>query len=169
MGLDITAYEKLTYVRPYTDGEDVSYPDEVGLYYACRVDCEHCAAAAGRTQPGVYTIDGERQDFRAGSYSGYNFWRRKLAELVGVTDKGVWDGTETAPAFGELINFSDCEGYIGPDVSSKLAQDFADWQGRAEEFSQGLGSFDGQYWIERYNEWRKAFELASTDGAVKLH
>ena len=37
--------------------------------------------------------------------------------------------------FVELINFSDCEGVIGPEVAAKLAKDFADYEFSASAFA----------------------------------
>src|SRR6516165_2679519 len=83
---------------------------------------------------GVYRRE-EAWGFRAGSYRGYDAWRRMLAQFaLGKTSKQVWAEEAKGP-FSELINFSGCQGYIGPVVAAKLAKDFADYQRRAEEYA----------------------------------
>ena len=71
--------------------------------------------------------------FQAGSYMYYSKWRNQLAEMAGL---GSAEAVRTNPEkeglpFVELINFSDCEGVIGPKVAAKLAKDFADYEDRA--------------------------------------
>lgn len=170
MGLDISAYEKATLVKA------------ISLKEWNAGACDECDGAAtflykdhpSRTQnddltEGVYETSGECHGFRAGSYGGYNNWRSLLARLVGTTDEAIWKGGE-APAFRELIHFSDCEGFIGPKTSAKLARDFAEWQARAETFAAAMADgSEGSYWIGKYREWRRAFEIAAKGGAVKFH
>lgn len=71
--------------------------------------------------------------------------------------------------FFELICFSDCEGALGAEISAKLARDFAEFEERAEEHAKSLGEWFGEDWIYRYKAWRRAFELASENGAVCFH
>lgn len=165
MGIDISWYrnlhEPLPYDRDTFEGED----DRVTFF-----DND---AFPGRIE-GIdtnlsYKYD-ESDDFRAGSYSDYNRWRDTLAKLVGW-DAGIdhtgqlshcidaWDGVEGP--FSELINFSDCEGTIGPVVSAKLAKDFADYQEKADA--------EGGDFADRYAKWREAFEQAAQNGAVAFH
>ena len=70
-----------------------------------------------------------------------------------------WNGA-TGP-FYELINFTDCDGTIGPEVAAKLARDFAEWDERAQVV--------GGEWYEAYAEWRRCFEFAAHTGAVRFH
>ena len=128
----------------------------------------------GRAEPleqgAFYTFDFEGEGFRAGSYSGYGNWRRQLAKLAGYqSPEAVWDSISiTSGPFYELINFSDCEGTIGPAVSAKLAADFAEFQSAADK-SVDDGDWDPKYFVSLYNNWRKAFETAADNGAVCFH
>jgi hypothetical protein len=162
MGLDITAYEKLEWLREIPEDWDHE-EDETSLY---RI--EAFAKSCDGLRNGIYRYSGETHGFRAGSYSGYNEWRRQLARLVGTVPEAVWKGAPCA-AFGELIHNADNEGFIGPTTSAKLAKDFADWQTRAEKFAAECHADDGGWFLGKYNDWRKAFELASKGGAVALH
>lgn len=90
--------------------------------------------------------------FRAGSYSGYNWWRSHL-ELLAEDE-----------AFEELIDFSDCEGVIGPVVSQKLAQDFQNYEDKAKKYAQTIE--DGEFWYDCFTKWKNAFEMATKNGAV---
>lgn len=105
--------------------------------------------------------------FRAGSYSSYNRWRNCLALAIhGKPAEEFWyDGA--FGAFAELINFSDCDGCIGPITSAKLAKDFAQ---HGATFRSYARSYSEWTWlIEKYTKFRNAFETASEGGFVEFH
>jgi hypothetical protein len=160
MGLDITAYRKLTRA-PEGDslGIDARYDAELVTIYAN-------PDFPGREAPlenGKCYRATEEDGFRAGGYIGYSAWRERLAALAGYRAGygGDWDVPESAP-FVELVNFSDCEGVLGPAVCAKLAADFAAFQDRADATGD-------DYFRAKYAEWRKAMEMAADGGAVEFH
>lgn len=157
MGLDITAYEHVTFVQSHAP--QATFHGLVHLY----PNPDFVARADGLAD-GRYRVEGEQHAFRAGSYSGYNEWRRLLASLVGVQCQDVWNAGEAEPAFPfkDLINFSDCEGFIGPKTSAKLACDFKRWHERASSHAD-------TYWQKKYEEWMRAFHIAAGKGVVKFH
>jgi hypothetical protein len=71
-----------------------------------------------------------------------------------------WNGAQGP--FSELIHFSDCEGVIGTAVSKKLAADFA-------AFDEKAKAAGNERYYAKYQEWRKAFEMAANGGAVDFH
>ncbi len=160
MGLDISAFSKLKFTGG--DADDYDYPRQARLWVN-RDFSEHCDGL----DHGIYDVTGESHRFRAGSYSGYNHWREQPAGLLGTTPQAVWNGGECL-AFAELIHNSDCEGFIGPKTSAKLAKDFADWEERAKAYAAKLGD-SGEWFLTKYADWKLAFELAADDGAVVLH
>lgn len=172
MGLDISYFSKIEFVRALGESDYADWPRERALFNVNRLRCDGFEA-------GAYTAV-EAGDFRAGSYSGYNEWRELLAKLTGKTARGIWieeqkscaSDTHQTPnrgPFVELINFSDCEGTIGPRTCAKLAKDFQDWRERAEKFAQSLGGENGQYFMRKYSAWQEAFETAANEGCVDLH
>lgn len=181
MGLDITAYEGISKLPCHfnADGEpiDAETGEELdwNTYFQAHINSDFPKQAEGLEHQAVYSFS-RSEGFRAGSYSGYNQWRERLAELAGYPaadyakygettkrhDAGAWKADEGP--FHALINFSDCEGVIGPVVSAKLAKDFADFQDRAD----AVMDHDG-YWREKYASWRMAFEMAAKNGAVSFH
>lgn len=162
MGLDITAYRGLT---PAPDAEvdpdDAGNPKDYAHYVLIRPSLvvyteEQFPGRSAGVQVGVLAFK-EAFGFRAGSYSGYNQWRDWLASISGWgTAKRCWSGKQTEGPFYELINFSDCEGVIGPQVAAKLAQDFQDFADKA-------------WYDTRYKDWQKAFVMAADGGAVSFH
>ena len=113
--------------------------------------------------------------FYSRSYGTYNRWRNDLAKLAGypLTEyegymgesrkgyaAGAWD-CDSGP-FWELINFSDCEGDIGPSICAKLAIDFANYQDKAN-------ATQDEDFITSYNNIRAAFDYASGNGIVSFH
>ncbi|MGF6153992.1 hypothetical protein [Pseudomonas fluorescens] len=171
MGLDITAYRKLVLTPDAErdeDGELVDYDNYTTFYdnkdFPGRIE--------GITPKAAYKVEGDCCGLSAG-YGGYNAWRNQLAQLAGYplghyeqygrqADSycvACWNG-ESGP-FAEQINFSDCEGTIGPVVSAKLAKDYAAFAEKAEAI--------GGYFWEKYQEWKAAFECAADSGAVSFH
>lgn len=71
-------------------------------------------------------------------------------------DATCWQGA-TGP-FSELINFSDCEGVIGPKTAAKLARDFAAFEAQAEAW--------GDDFYDQYLNWEEVFLMAADGGAV---
>jgi hypothetical protein len=165
MGLSIYAISKIKLSGNIIDDEptdkDINvYPGtfnriaglEVGLYQATNESNEH--------------------DFHAGSYSTYNWFRRNLSTAIfGVAPEKIWennDAYEGRPFF-ELIEFSDCDGLIGPEVSKKLHEDFETHRSSMikfclENFIDDDHSYD--YTMDLYNNFSTAFKIASNGGLV---
>lgn len=160
MGLDITAYKGAVII---VNGEPMPSDDGDPLVPYRNPDFPY-------QFEGLYERKYSAHDsfaFCAGSYGGYGEWRRRLASLVGIGDLDAWWSTNSGRGdpFAELIMFSDCEGSIGPVVCEKLAKDF-------ERFNVAAAQMDsdchGSYFLQRYDDWRKAFEFGST-GWVDFH
>ncbi len=111
-------------------------------------------------QNSVYEYCGNGS-FRAGSYSGYNSFRKELLALVSSENiEDYWKNNSTfieyryidmnrekklnnilengnskikITPFLELIYFSDCEGLIGPEICEKLYKDFIKYNDVAKE------------------------------------
>lgn len=159
MGLDITAYKNLKKVENPILDED-GYPENWESNWLPGASMKWSESVWPGRGEGVdpdttYSFE-EEYDFRAGSYSGYNWWRDNLRTI------------SNGAAFRELIDFADNEGVIGTVVSRKLAEDFESWEGRAASYANNLGE-EGKYWIDRYRCWKKAFQMASENGAVDFH
>ncbi|NHT75896.1 hypothetical protein G8E10_09410 [Rhizobiaceae bacterium CRRU44] len=175
MGLDVTAYSKLSKIDDvkYLDGDvydktlTVVAPEAYDL--VVYVSRDFPGREEGLEDRGVYQAE-ESFGFRAGSYGGYNDFREELAKLAGYPSvpgdserhnhsRGAW--AAKGGLFWELIKFSDCDGTIGPVVSKKLSEDFRTFDADAQTH--------GDAWFyQRYQEWKKAFELAADDGAVSF-
>jgi hypothetical protein len=170
MGLDITAYSELSYAQPQPNEDDAG--DFVNLYST------HYQRLLSQ-QEGYYTRNGERVNIACGSYGRYSHWRESLARLAGwplgeYEQYGAMHPSHCASAwkaqsgpFWELINFSDCDGSIGFEVSSKLAQDFQQY--RPSMAQRATLMQDEGYFMKKYDEWAAAFALAAQNGAVKFH
>lgn len=184
MGLDISAYRNL---KPCAAPAGADTGDEDLDFYFRRYDNDHFPGRAEGLTSEWYelpTADADSHAFRAGSYRGYNTWREWLAKLAGypaVLDsiedrsgihnhsRGAWNAS--GGPFFELINFADNEGTIGPVVSARLAKDFAEWDERAKAAAEAADDdAESRKWFyEKYQDWRRAFELAAENGAVDFH
>lgn len=168
MGLDISAHSKARYLRQLEEDEDVY---ERNLR-SVRVNPHFIEHADSLKDNGVYQIDGEEHRFRAGSYGGYNQFRKKLCiSALGVNDEEVFNNPEKfkGKPFFEMIFFSDCEGVIGPKTSAKLAKDFADHEAAIVGLWSQFTPDWREYYLGRYADWKRAFELAADDGFVDFH
>jgi hypothetical protein len=166
MGLDITAYRQLK-LAPDAAIDEGGNPAEWQKFWRPGASMDWSeknwlGRAKGIANSNALYSFAEEFDFQAGSYSGYNDWRNWLAQVAG------WRSAEDAwkaggGAFFELIYFSDSEGVIGSEVSAKLAEDFAEYDEKARSMGE-----DG-YRYKKYQEWRRAFEMAADGGAVDFH
>lgn len=157
MGLDISYYRDCKRLRDVPEDGEYDYDAETSVY----VNPAFVAQADGLTD-GIYST-GDGDGFRAGSYSGYNAWRQWLAGLCGTKAQEAFEGRYTGP-MSELINFSDCEGLIGPVTSAKLAKDFAALADHVDRISAA-----GDWYGEQFRKWRTAFETAQHGGFVQFH
>lgn len=163
MGLDISVYTDLKFVQSDDDADDYAYDNYIHLYLN-----PYFSAHAGSLKPGFYA--GESPfGFCAGSYGSYSHWREWLSEMaLKVSPKAVWEYPDKyqGEPFYEIIDFSDCEGFIGPEMACKLTGDFATYEDKAAEY--GYGPYD--YLFKTYQNFYKAFDLAaSRNGAVVFH
>jgi hypothetical protein len=184
MGLDISAYRKLTKIDAVfdADGDPIDPVTRGAIEYDFYSYISHDfpGRADELEDKGVYRAE-QCMGFRAGSYGGYNVWREHLATMAGYPglerdryntgdiqirhDAGAFQATKGP--FWEVICFSDCEGVIGAKTCAKLAKDFAEWDARAKQYGDAL---DQPNWFyEKYKEWREAFEMGADDGAVDFH
>ena len=168
MGLDILAFEKVTLTKEHDDeDEDGNWCGDKDNHYTIYSDSEFVARLGSLKQGRCYETSGEEMHFRAGSYSGYNEWREALSiDALGVPPSALWERPEqwVICPFFELINMSDCEGAIGPEVARKLARDF---QLQRDTVRPRLAA-RGEWYALQYDNWQRAFELAAKEGMVRF-
>jgi hypothetical protein len=161
MGLDILAYRNLRAVENQDrDCHGQNNPDDVVFDADTITETE--SAWPGRTEGiearTVYAYD-EKHSFRAGSYTSYQEWRERLALFAyGKPLREVWSTEKDGPFF-EVLDFSDCEGVIGPKIAAKLAADAEAFQAKADAEAH-------PYFRYLYAQWRRAFEMAADNGAI---
>jgi hypothetical protein len=155
--------------------DEEGYPVDWKRYRKPYINPDFPERAAGIVSDGIYSF-GSSYRFRAGGYGSYSVWREALAELAGYpaepedeTDDArslhaaaCWNGA--VGPFSDLINFSDCQGVMGTEVCVKLARDFAEHEEAARAFSGERAS----EFLERYLDWKQAFELAAEGGMLEF-
>lgn len=158
MGLDISFYSKAKLVLPADRYDEEQERDGRDYFYVL----DEFRAQADGLVSGWYATEGEHGGFRAGSYGGYNRWRDSLSQLVlGVPAERVWHSPVLYDRCVELINFSDCEGVIGPVTSEKLA---ADMCAVREQFFSASEEYDQR----TFDRFLNAFTVASRGGLVQF-
>jgi len=177
MGLDVTAYRRIQRVAEWPVGvetiDEVATYDDGYTYNGEPVTDVH--PIFDRSFPehrsdltaGIYTYT-ECASWCAGSYSGYGAWRDWLSiAALGVSAKTVWRDFDAYRNRGVawLINFSDCEGYIGPAVCRLILDDI-----RAHEDairSKATGP-DADYYLGRLDVWLAGLEVAADGGMLSF-
>lgn len=180
MGLDISAYRKLTKIDVTFDADDQPIDRKTGEplddYYRVYANPDFPGRESGLVDRAVYGYEDSEHVFSR-SYGGYNRWREELAKLAGYPKAervmwgvkedlhamSLWSGQVTEGPFYELINFADNEGTIGPVVAAKLLRDFIEWDDRAK-------AVEGHpYFYQGYSELRRGLEMAADGGALDFH
>jgi hypothetical protein len=161
MGLDISACSKIN----KTDNLDEA---TIFIYRG-----ENHNDQAKDIEKGTYIEDNEAETcrFRAGTYSGYNTFRDLLSQIaLGVEAKAVWVEEEkyVGKPFYEMINFSDCEGNFGPQMSDKLHKDYMEHRETFHEKIKSKNPYEG-YYESVYDNFMKGFEIASKGGILSFH
>jgi hypothetical protein len=154
MGLDIVAYSNLQ--ESETDEGIRIQMDE----FKRNLDLKE----------GWYDNDGDFH-FRAGSYSGYNHWRDTLCRAIhGIEATSLWANAKKFEGkdFFELINFSDCDGQMGPEVSEKLYQDFANPLNRKKllDYLKENKILDDDFYEANYDDFMNAFDVSRKSGVL---
>lgn len=170
MGLDITAYRQIQKAdKNSIELDEDGFPEDYDNYVMFYSHDDFADRVTDLDINAVYTRGTEQYGFRAGSYSGYNFWRNQLAKLAGYPeenercDESAWK-TDSGP-FWELINFSDAEGVLGTAVCKKLLADFLAFDTAA----QTHGGENTEYFYEVYSEFTKGLTLAADGGVLHFH
>lgn len=179
MGLDITAYRRLTKVDALFDerGEPVDAVTHVPLddYFKVWSNPDFPGRADGLEDGAVYTYSEFDHVFSRG-YGSYNRWRETLAKLAGYPldfretfgvreasyAAAAWNGKINEGPFYELVNFADNEGVIGPVAATKLLRDFVEFDDRAKAITE-------EHFYEGYCDMRRGLELAADGGALDFH
>lgn len=174
MGLDIRACSNLELISSFERTSDNKIKWQDDLLDSDTVESIYEAGFPKRldgAEEGWYRHTGETEihSFRAGSYSGYNRWRERLAHMaLEVTPDVVWGNWEIYEGrpFAELINFADNEGAFGPKTSEKLLMDFEKYRMKAREYATTLEPDSAQWFVENYDDFARAFALATQGGFV---
>lgn len=155
MGLDITAYEN---IREIEDNE----PE---YYFSGGWEQSNMEKIEDRE---VQVEFDNELDFRAGSYMGYGGFRKHLCQVVNKIEiEKLWEIKDISvkeTPFYWLLNFSDCEGYIGTSYCEILFDNFKDFE---QIFMEGTDK--NSYFIEVYLNFKEAFEIAKNKGLVNFH
>jgi len=172
MGLDISVYKNIDFDSFKDRGgmteEEIDDSFDNMLYlYAFDTDYNQ----TDDIKPGFYNDPQRTLSFRAGSYSGYNIFRSILCQsFFGFKPEKIWENPEnyTGQDFVELINFSDCEGFIGYKTSQKLYNDFIKNKDKFVKYLENECFEENSklYYIDKYDEWTEAFQVASEQGVV---
>ena len=181
MGLDITSLSRiLTKESNPIDFEFRELLEEtVETFY---INPEFYDQCSNYTIEGQNTIEYIRMEesmeieFKAGSYRGYNEWRRQLCEFAndGLDIADLWDNFDKykdAP-FASMLNFSDCEGALDYLACEGLLKDFIDNKDVITEKVKAhtrMGEMDKDHWIEIYDSFTQAMSCASNEGVMIFH
>lgn len=169
MGLDMSAYRYAELVEAGEYDEDTAHARYGGRqnFVWLHNTPEFAATEAGLKQGWYKTPRYGSDDYfgwRAGSYSGYSYFRNLLAGMFDRTAEDYWDNGDPEWPFYELINYSDCEGAMGPEAIKNVLSDFIEH----ENLFKKTYPEDSSWYLEVYGNWIKGLTLAQ-DGIVLFH
>ena len=151
MGLDITAYKNIKIIE---SEEPEYYFSNTGFPQSNMIDFENKE---------IQINFDEEFDFRAGSYGGYNKFRNELCiSANNISDEELWASKDESLKFYWLINFTDCDGYIGTSYCDILYDEFCKYE---DEVKLKLN----EYFHETYDNFKEAFRLGQESGLVSFH
>ena len=154
MGLDITAYKNIR-IRELTK-------DEEGEYYFSNSGFKQSNMPNLENKEIQIEFD-DGFDFRAGSYGGYNRFRNQLCLASNnISADELWKSENENLKFYWLINFTDCDGYIGTDYCKILYDEFVKYE---KEIKLSLD----EYYYQTYDNFKEAFRLGADNGLVSFH
>ncbi len=168
MGLNVSAAKQLQLLG-YAVNWDAAYEqfDEDVIHINVNADFpdQQAGLPLQADQIAVFAY-AERRHFFSASYFGYNLWRQQLSQTMCQREpEAIWnqrnDPAVRALPFYELIDFTDCDGEIGPIVARKLAADFAAHQTQADEVAD-------DWFRQSYANFRAACEFAADNGVVRF-
>jgi hypothetical protein len=168
MSLDVTIYLNAKFIKKATqeEFEELDGPDNMTFHVHDIITEPFFAKNAGDLIPdGMYSYKDSRH-LNTGYGQHYAFRRLIVETFYGgrVTVDDVWSFPDkyADKPFIELVNFSDCDGYIAGDVIGKLAKDF--------EAGAGKAAFWPKEYRGLYELWREAFSVASkSNGVFRFH
>lgn len=184
MGLDITYYKlgKLVEVEEGIEAYSQEFYDKYGDLLHID-EMESYTEQTDSLDEGYYEID-RLGGFRAGSYSGYSWYRtalRRLSLMVMKKNKELSEKYDE-DAFEQQLDFSDCEGIIGPFTSVELFNTYSDFEkpiihdiikmakyGVDESIYETYTKDELGHFVALYREWKMAFEKTSGIGVVYFH
>ncbi len=166
MPLQVTAYKKIMELDDAPTDKDGRPQDETAWYAhpdVIEFTERNWAGYTNGIKGGASYGYEDSHGFKVGTSGHFNQWRRTLTHLIASRPEKWVDKPQP---FGELTSFGDRDGVIGATIARKLAADFAAWQSEAEKFATDF--IDGVYWLDRYNKWRRIFEMAADGGVVEF-
>jgi len=172
MGVCIRAYSRMA-LTPEHERQNKHWCDlrETEDHYVAFTDgFPH--SLRGLTEGRCYapTPDTKTHEILDMSYTGYNGWREELTRAVHRCEpEKIWRNKDTNLALYEIINFSDCEGYIGPDAAADLLADFMD-DYLHDRYQQHLDASEDT-WVKAlasvWDSWITGLRLAVDGGLIR--
>lgn len=179
MGLTITGYSHLE--RIVTSSHQL----RSNVFFINKKILDHLSP----NECGMYRMTAHCKTERLySSYGDYNHWRTHLCWLLhGYAPSEIWDITylkEPLGPFVELINFTDCDGWIGPRIASFLNTDFKQFREvirqrassiskkieKREEVHDDFAAFSETCFIQLYDLFAKITQLTDTgNGYIRFH
>jgi hypothetical protein len=178
MGLDIYAYSNVKLDKETSkkleDCDDQECDSIIGKNRVAYINPDfpkHTKdlESTGWTLRSAFTSTGEHKPEISMSCGGYGVLRAMICEAVlGIKPKALWEiiyadqenYNHDENPLTYLINFSDCEGTIGPSVSKKIYKSLI-------ENEEKISSFITDSWYkERFIELVEVFRVGSLDGIV---
>ncbi len=168
MGLDISVFKNIKLEEPGPDVLKIWVPGERRFFKAFVADPFSLYKISNLETNRYYSGEHNATEV-CYSYAYHSSFRNHLKEISrnknGVLEDQIYDNPSP---FFELIYFSDCEGCLDWEISSKLYNDFLAYKEEAEKYFIKLFGNNSNF-FKIYLSWLNVFEIAKDNGVVLFH
>jgi len=158
MGICVTAYKNLTLLyKPIfdADGRPVDFN-----HWIAGINIRNQHTAPEWWYPIIPNLVYEWTEayiFNAGDLFQHARWLEQLKYFKGEN------------GFQEFTSYAGCNRVIGSNIAAIISNDFSKYNKDAIDYAKSLNHPEGILFIDAYQYWKKAFELAADNGAVEYY
>jgi len=150
MGLNIAGYSNIRNIEKF---------DVNGDWRTCLFSDGYEQSNMPETE-GYIKFDYDESKDISFSYSTYDSFRNSLSlKSNGMTEEELWNSNNKNLKFYYIINFSDCEGYIGTSYCKILYDEFT-------KYEEDIIPLFDNYYKGIYLNLKEIFRLGSNNGFV---
>jgi hypothetical protein len=172
MGVDVKAYGKATFIGDNRFCDNRKHFHLLDPHYVSNKEV---------MQMGCYEVDECTYEFKAGTSTNHSLWLNILALLIyGHPTKVIYNEKERYAdlPFVAFFRGASPEVIFGPKLCAQLLKEFSDNRQfvtkaiveKANAYiPKDSRDLNPEWWLYHYDDWCKAFTLASDNGLIQIY